>query len=505
MTSPTSPSDLSLISPQTLLLVMALFVLPYVSFFFLLHRHLATKPARFGSAIVLVLGDFGRSPRMMYHAKSLVGHGWETVVVAYGETDPIPALLESPHLHLQYLSPLPFPLNLLPWPLRAPLRLLLQCFGMLYTVLWSVPFHTEFMLVQNPPSIPTLMLAQILCSLTGSKLVIDWHNEGWSILGMRVGRGSPLVKVAKWMEGFFGQVAHAHLFVTNALLTHLKKEFDLFGQPAVLYDRPPSNFRRTDAMQQHELFSRIVPTISPPLPSTLAAPDAHSTIFTTVSNSLSSLRPGRPALLVSSTSWTADEDFSLLLTALDAYEAASTTSTAKLPHLLCLITGKGPLRAEFETLVKAREASGRWTNVTARCLFVDARDYPSLLGCADLGVSLHTSSSGRDLPMKIVDMFGCGVPVLAKRFACLGELVKEGKNGRTFDTGQELGQEITNLLSDFPNNASLQTLQFFFTAQSESTPRSRAGTPVHDPDEWTTWEKNWDRVVFKGILRRDRK
>lgn len=55
------------------------------------------------------------------------------------------------------------------------------------------------------------------------------------------------------MEGFFGQVAHAHLFVTNALLTHLKKEFDLFGQPAVLYDRPPSNFRRTDAMQQHEV------------------------------------------------------------------------------------------------------------------------------------------------------------------------------------------------------------------------------------------------------------
>lgn len=223
---------------------------------------------------------------------------------------------------------------------------------------------------------------------------------------------------------------------------HLKRMLIDRGRSVVLHDRPPANFRRTDPIRKHELFSRLIPDFLPSLPANLLDDDPNATMFTSLDrpSHLPVVRPDRPALLVSSTSWTADEDFSLLLTALDMYQDAL-SGGAPLPKLLVIITGKGALRKPFEKAVAAREKS-TWKYITVRCTFVSAKDYPTLLGCADLGISLHTSSSGRDLPMKVVDMFGCGVPVLAKGFECVGELVKEGQNGRTFDTGEELASLI---------------------------------------------------------------
>lgn len=82
-------------------------------------------------------------------------------------------------------------------------------------------------MVQNPPSIPTLALASFITHITKAKLLIDWHNTGYSILAMRTGEASVLVRIAKWFESYFGKKAYAHLFVTKALAKFLANEWSL--------------------------------------------------------------------------------------------------------------------------------------------------------------------------------------------------------------------------------------------------------------------------------------
>lgn len=98
------------------------------------------------------------------------------------------------------------------------------------------------------------------------------------------------------------------------------------------------------------------------------------------------LRDDRVALVVSSTSWTPDEDFGVLFEALAIYEQRAqkvngdprSHTTGKLPRIWMVITGKGPLKAKYMSEIARLQE--RWDYVRCTSLWLEAEDYPLLLG-----------------------------------------------------------------------------------------------------------------------------
>lgn len=240
--------------------------------------------------------------------------------------------------------------------LAGPLKVLFQVWD-----LWMILAHRtpscEWVLLQNPPSIPTLLLAIVACYLRGSKLVIDWHNFGYSILALKLGNDHPLVKISKVYEQFLGKFAHSNFAVTNAMCDVLRSEFGITQPLFPLHDRPAplfvplTNSQRIAFLSQNEYTNK----------------EANNII------------DQRTRLVVSSTSWTADEDFSVLLDALSAYSASATSDSPHLPELLVIITGKGPLQGHYKEKIDQMNAKQELEMVSIETPWLTFEDYASTL------------------------------------------------------------------------------------------------------------------------------
>ncbi|WAQ97421.1 ALG1-like protein [Mya arenaria] len=269
------------------------------------------------SVCIVVLGDIGRSPRMQYHAISFLKSGFTVDMVGYSGSEVQAELKNNDNMTLHYMKELPSCLKGCPRLVSYMVKVVWQCVTMAAALL-LMP-KCGHILVQNPPCIPTFLVAVVTCWLRGARS---------------------------------GEISNDETAFTVA------------------------NGNGDSGSDSYYIQTR-------------------------------------PALLVSSTSWTEDEDFGVLLSALEDYEATlSDGQSPDLPKLVCVITGKGPLKEFYREAIESRS----WKHIAFCLPWLTPEDYPLLLGSADLGICLHKSSSGLDLPMKVVDMFGCGLPDLLHGF-----------------------------------------------------------------------------------------
>ena len=324
---------------------------------------------------VVVLGDLARSPRMLNHVDSLLEAGKEVLLIGYGSSPAPP----SSCLVTRALKPCPSSLQRLPRLVSYALKTIWQAL----TLLLALPIFSPLshLLVQTPPGVPTLPVLWLYCWFKNVSLVIDFHNYSHTILALATGSGHPLVALTKFLEGWVGARATAALCVTKAMAGDLLENWGI--EASVLHDRPPQQFQPLSSSSRGDFLQRL------------------SSTFPEVKPLTSSSCP--PALLVSSTSWTEDEDFGILLSALVMYEEKiekeiDNGKKTSLQDVICVITGKGPQQQYY--LEKIREIGLK--HVTFLTPWLEAADYPLMLASADLGVCLHTSSSGLDLPMKVV-------------------------------------------------------------------------------------------------------
>jgi beta-1,4-mannosyltransferase len=382
-------------------------------------------------AAIVALADLGRCARMQYHARALADAGVDVHFVGLAGT-PLPRLItEAPRITVHRLQPatsrfahttsIAYSSMATSDALSLGLRLWRQ--------LRALP-PPDVVLVQNPPAFPTLQVTWLALHRRGVRFVIDWHNLGYSLLQQRLGRWHPAVRVARWVERRDALRVDASLCVSRGMAGFLTSRFGV-GHVQVLYDRPASRFAPMDRATRDRLRLALFGRMG--------------------------VVGGPTGFVVCPSSWTEDEDFDVVIEAVVQLEERIRGWEAgqggrRFPQLIILVTGDGHRRAEFERRFAGLPAR----RIQLRARWLDPDEYPLVVGSADVGLCLHRSTSGLDIPMKVAEMFGAGVPVCAIDYgACLAERVRHGDNGLLFSNARHLADLLFDLFETYPADQSL--------------------------------------------------
>lgn len=361
-------------------------------------------------AIVIVYGDVGHSPRMINHCSELLSAGYYVKLIGYLHSE-IPIKREDNSFESLILPEYKIHSKIIPNCIQRCLNIFIKLvLGFSSILFWLLTGRLgskcELVLVQSPPVLPTLPVGWLLTKLLRAKFIADWHNVAYTLLAQSLPLPA-IISIAKAIELWSTRLPDVNIVVSEAQRNWM--EINAGNISHVLYDRPV-----TDKFKVLDDTDR-------------------KTCRTKLRQRLGWARDKDVPILVTSTSWTADEDFSILIEALPLI-----THRVQL-----LITGKGPLKSLFESKILSLALD----KIQFATLWLTSDEYPKMLASCDLGICLHTSSSGVDLPMKVIDMISAGLPVVAYDYGAIREVMVDDNSRFLFHDGKDLARLINDYLS----------------------------------------------------------
>ena len=396
---------------------------------------------------------------MQYHSRALAASGVTVDLVGYEGTGLSQRITEDGHIAVHRITPsvqrirqrssvgyaivAVFDTLRVGWRLWRTLRRLQR---------------PDLVLVQDPPAFPTLAVAWFSLHKRGVRFIVDWHNVGYTLLARRLGNWHPAVRLARWFERRDARRVDGHLCVSRGLAAFLQSKFGVTNT-TVLYDRPGSVFAPMEHIERERFRQAFFGRLG--------------------------VVGATAGFIICPSSWTEDEDFDVVIDAvlrleekIRGWEASG--AGRRFPHLIILVTGDGARRVEFERRFAGLPAR----RIQLRARWLEPEEYPRVVGSADVGLCLHRSASGLDIPMKIADLFGAGVPVCAIDYgAALAERVRHGDNGLMFSTAVQLADVLFDLFEGYP-------------AHQPLLDRLRTGARK---SARPTWEEGWSREA-RGVL-----
>jgi hypothetical protein len=104
------------------------------------------------------------------------------------------------------------------------------------------------------------------------------------------------------------------------------------------------------------------------------------------------------------------------------------------------VKGRTSLEAQLENQI--------FQNVVFRDFGMYTDAYSQIMGASDLGICFQGSHQGLDASPELISMAACRLPILALRYGCVGEYVKDGQSGFFFTDESTLLDLLNKILID---------------------------------------------------------